>query len=217
MRPFFVIATALGLLVSCNNADTTKISSSSTIANLQGDTISGKTRRQLIIEELKRMQAAVASEDKERIADIFQFPLPEASIGIYIDDSAYHAQLEANENMITRTMFLRFFPQISESLQVNELNQLFNNIRLANLEHKDTLASEVHIKQEPCYKFYGIEVQGDTVTLSTGQGVNQQFKTSKTSGDEVPENSSEFCESILWWNFRFDGKRLNFIKQYGAG
>ena len=114
-------------------------------------------------------------------------------------------------------MFLRFFPQISESLQFEELNQLFRIIKLDSLQRKDTLEREMLIKTEPCFKFYGIEVKGDIVTLTTGQGVNRNFKNHKASEHEVPENSSEFCESVLWWVFRFDGKRLRFVKQHGAG
>ncbi len=213
----FIFLAAVGLLTSCNSTEMTKVASETATVIQHSDKSASKTERQLLIEELNQLKATIASNDKERIADIFQFPLSDTTVGIYIDDSTYYAQFEKNGNKTTRTMFVRFFPQVSESLQINELNQLLKNIRLDSLQQKNTLEREVHIKTEPCYKFYYIDVQGNIVTLTTGQSVNENFKSSTASEDEIPENSSEFCESLLWWVFRFDGKRLHFVKQHGAG
>lgn len=217
MRLTLIFLTVLALLISCNSTDTTKVASETTTAPLHNDSTENKTERQLLIEELNRLKATIASNDKERIAGIFQFPLSDTTVGIFIDDSTYTAQFEKNGSKTTKAMFIRFFPQISESLQIEELNQLFKNIKLENLQQKDTLGREVHIKTEPCYKFYNIEVQGDIITLTTGQGVNENFKSSPAPEDDIPENSSEFCEHVLWWVFKFDGKKLHFVKQHGAG
>lgn len=211
------IIPALGLLLSCSNVDTAKVLSDSTTVKQQINTPESKAQRQIIIEELKRLQVVVSSKNREQIAGIFEFPISDTTIKIYIDDSSFNAELERNGNRTTKTMFLSFFPQISESLQIEELNQLFKTIRLDSLEQKDILEREVLINTEPCYKYYSVEVQDNIVTLTTGQGVNHNFISSKASKDEVPENSSEFCESVLWWVFKFDGKRLQFIKLHGAG
>lgn len=217
MRRTFIILTAFGLALSCNNYDTTKLASDTTTVKHPGDTAESKTDRQQLIEELKRLHIVFASNDKEKIAQLFKFPLSDTTVGIYIEDSTFNAQLQSNSGKISRTMFMRFFPQISGSLQMDELNQLFKTIKLDSLQSLDSLEREVYIKTEPCYKFYGIQVQGDIVTLTTGQGVNSDYKSTTASEDEAPENSSEFCENVLWWVFRFDGKKLHFIKQHGAG
>jgi hypothetical protein len=208
----------LGLLLACNSTDTTNATANTKPVEQQSDTVVRNTGRQLLIAALQQLQAVLASKDKERIASLFPFPLPDTTVGIYIDDSAYITAFRKNGDQTTRAMFLDFFPQIAESLQVDEINQLFTYCKLDSLEQKDTLEHEVHISTEPCYSFYSIVVDHDLVTLSTGSGVNDNYKSlAPASDDEVPENSSEFCESVLWWVFRFDGKNLQLVKINGAG
>jgi hypothetical protein len=114
-------------------------------------------------------------------------------------------------------MFIRFFPQISESLDVDGLNELFKNIKFDSLFHKDTLEHEVIIKTQPCYNYYNIGIEKEFVTLSIGMNSNKNYKSKTISKDEMPENSSEICEHVLWWLFRFDGKKLHFKGISGAG
>ncbi len=163
MRLTLIIFTVLGLFFSCNSNDTNKVSIDSTAKKLQ---------RKFLIEELKRIQTVFASKDKEKIADIFQFPLSDTTVGIHIDDSTFNSLFKKNGDKTTREMFLRFFPQISESLKIGEINQLFENIKLDSLELKDTLKYDAYIKTEPCYDFYEIAVEQDFLTLSTGMAVN---------------------------------------------
>jgi hypothetical protein len=216
MRPTFLFFSAVILLYSCNNTDTTQVSNDHTTANKKESTVTRLDRPKLI-EELKRLKSLFSSKEKEKIAEIFQFPIPDTIVSIYIDDESYLMQLKQNGDKTTRGMFNRFFPKIYESLLMSEVNQLFSNIHLETLRNQDSLGKEVRIKTEPCYKFYSIEVKNDIVTLTTGQGVNNDFQNSSTKEDEVPENSSENCESVLWWVFRFDGKRLILEKIQGAG
>jgi hypothetical protein len=208
MRLTLIILTTLVLLLSCNSSDTNKVSS---------DTTAKKLHRQLLIEELERLKTIIASKDKEKIADIFQFPLSDTTVGIYIDDSTFNAELKESSNNTTRAMFIRFFPQISESLQIDELNQLFKNLKLDNLLYQDTLGHEAYIKTEPCYHSYNIEIEKDLVKLTVGTNANRDYKSKSASEDESPENSSEMCEHVLWWVFRFDGRKLHFEKISGAG
>lgn len=217
MRRALLVMTAIGLLLSCNHADPTKFSSDIPIDVKHIDTAPAKVQRQFLIEELKRLQAVFASKDEAQIANLFPLPLPDTTLGIYIDDSAYLEQFRNNNDQTTREMFIRFFPQIYRSLQMDELNQLFKHLKLDPFLQKDTVEQEVHIRSEPCYQFYSITVEQDLVTLSTGSGVNEAYQSSTSSEDDVQENSSEFCEHVLWWVFRFDGGRLFFIKQHGAG
>jgi hypothetical protein len=215
MRQAFISLVAI-LLFSCNSENTSKISSDHSTIKEQTDTVT-RLHRQKLIEELKRLQGIFSSGDREKIADVFPFPLADTTVGIYIDDSTYFEQLKKNGDKTTRAMFLHFFPQIYSNLQIDELNQLFKHIDPAALIQKDTLGHEVHIKTEPCYKFYHVQVEQDFVTLSLGSDVNDYYKNPSSENDDMQENSSEYCESSLWWVFRFDGKKLHFIKLGAAG
>jgi hypothetical protein len=213
-----LISAVLLVCFSCNNAETSKTYSDSTVITGELAETGTKVGRQTLIKELEKLKVIFASKDKEKIASIFSFPVSDTTLGIYIDDSLYLEQFRNNNDMTTRNMFLQFFPKIYESLQIEEVNQLFKYIDPKALIRKDTLQHEAHIKTNPCYKFYSITVEGNFITLSTGSGVNENYQSpSLASGDELQENSSELCEHILWWVFKFDGEKLHFVKQHGAG
>lgn len=217
MRQTLFFLTLFGLLSSCNQSDTKKIATDTSTLTQQSDTATSKTERQILIEELKRLKTVFASNDKVKIVDIFSFPLSNETVGIYIDDSTFNAQYEKNGNKATRPMFIRFYRDISQSLQIDQINQLFKKLNLDNLLHKDTLEHEAIIKVEPCYHFYGVKIENDLVTLTVGTNSNKNYKTKNVSEDEIPENDSSICEHVLWWVFRFDGKRLHFNEISGAG
>ncbi|HET9056096.1 MAG TPA: hypothetical protein VFN30_04535 [Chitinophagaceae bacterium] len=183
----------------------------------QTGTTENKTEREKLIEKLKTLQAVFASDNKQKIADIFSFPISNETVGIYIDDSIYNAQYEKNGNRTTRTMFIKHYRGISEILQIDQINQLFKKLNIDNLLHKDTLEYEAIIKTEPCYHFYGIKIDKDRVTLTVGTNSNKDYKSKSVSEDEIPENDSSICEHILWWVFIFDGKQLHFKEISGAG
>jgi hypothetical protein len=169
-----------------------------------------------LIEELKRLRQIIASKNKERIADIFEFPLPDSSFSIFIDDSTFNEQYKSNGNKTTKSMFLHSFKEISESIWLDQLNNLFQHINIDSLSYKDTLEHEAYVETEPCFYSYTIEVVKDSVILRMDMRSNQNYESKKPSDDEIPENSSEICEHSFWWNFRFDGKKLRFENIAGA-
>ncbi|RYZ25574.1 MAG: hypothetical protein EOO10_17925 [Chitinophagaceae bacterium] len=217
MRLTILFLTALILLTSCNYSDNTKVTSDTLIVDQQSDTTSNKSERQLLIEELKRLKVVFASKDKEKIADLFHFPISDTTVGIYIDDSTFNAQMDKNDGKTTRAMFIRYFSEISESLQIEQLDQLFKKIKIDDLLQKDTLEHEAIIKAEPCYHFYGVGVDKNHVTLTLGTNSNKDYKSKSVSEDEIPENDSSICETVLWWVFRFDGKKMHLKNISGAG
>src|SRR5688572_6520024 len=109
MRLTLLIVIAFALLCSCGNRDTFKVSSDTIIVSKQADTTKLKSPRQLLIEELKRLQVAFASKDKQIIADIFPFPLADTAFGIYLDDSSYLQRFRKNGDNTTREMFINYF------------------------------------------------------------------------------------------------------------
>lgn len=217
MRSKLVFITLHVLLVSCSSGDTTTRASRAPTITTQQDRFTNHPERQQRVDALRRLQAVFASGDKEKIADIFQFPLPDTTVDIYIDDSSFSAQLEQNGGKITRAMFVRYFPKISESLQIDQINRLFQSININNLMHKDRLEQAFIIKAEPCYQFYGVDVEKDFVTLRVGTNSNKDYKSQPASDGDLPENDSSICEHVLWWVFQFDGEKLHFRYISGAG
>jgi hypothetical protein len=216
MKLTFIFLTTLVLLTSCNNSNKTKVASDTLIASQQVETTSNTSERQILIEELRRLKTVFASKDKEKIVDLFQFPLSDTAF-LYIDDSTFNAKLDKNGGKTTRTMFISHFSSISESLQIDQLNQLFAKINIDNLFKKDTLEHEVIIETEPCYPYYGVGVEKDIVTLTVGTNSNKNYKSKSLLEDEIPENDSSICEHVLWWLFKFDGQKLRFYNIMGAG
>ena len=216
MRQTFIILTVILMLVACNNSDTTKTTSNTQVAEQHTDTTQIKSERQILIEQLKKLRQIVASNDKEKIAGIFQFPLSDSAFSIYIDDTTYYEQFKANGNKTTKAMFLKYFKEISASILVDQVNILFLHINVDSLLQKDTLEYSTYIKSEPCYYSYRIEVIKDSVTLSMNMNSNSNYKSKRKSEDDTPENSSEICEHAFWWVFRFDGKKLQLKSMSGA-
>lgn len=206
----------IGLLYSCKNSDSTNALNDA-IVKQKTETTEPKSRRQTLIEELKRLQSVLASNDKEQISGLFSFPLTKEVIGIYIDDSAFNAELNKNNNILTKRMFIRFYQDISESLEIEQMNQLFRKLNIDNLLHKDSLHYEAIKKTEPCYKYYTITVGDNLVTLTLGMNSNRDFESIRVAEDETPENDSSICEHLLEWRFTFDGKKLQFTEIAGAG
>ena len=217
MRQNIIFLSIFGLFISCNQSDKKTPNHDSTTLRQQNDTIATKSERQIIIEELKRLQSVFASNDMEQIADIFSFPISYETVGMYIDNSNFNEQLEKNSNKTTRSMFISYYRDISESLQIEQINQLFNKLNVDSLVNKDNLEQEAIIKTEPCYHFYLVKIENKLVTLTVGTNSNKDYKSKSVSEDDIPENDSSICEHVLWWVFTFDGKQLHLKEISGAG
>lgn len=204
--------TTFVILVSCNNSEKTKITSDKQVSEQISDT----TKRQKLIVELQKLRQTITSNEKEKIADIFEFPLSDESFSIYIDDKSFNEQFKSNGNRTTRVMFLQHYEAISESIWLGQLKNLFHNIDIESLDHKDTLEYEAYIKTEPCFYSYKIELNKDIVTLRMNMNSNRNYKSKTLSEDDIPENSSEICEHNFWWIFKFDGNKLHLESISGA-
>jgi hypothetical protein len=213
MRQTIIVLTVLVILIACNNSDTTKIISN-TKTEQQIDTT--KSARHILIKELKKLQQIVASNDKAKIAGIFPFPLSDTAFSIYIDDSTYYEQFKSNGNKTTKTMYLQYFKEISASILVDQVSNLFQHINADSLLYKDTLEYDAYIKTEPCFYSYKLEVSNNYITLRMDMNSNRNYKSKKFSEDEMTENSSEICEHNFWWVFKFDGQRLHLSNVSGA-
>ena len=216
MKKLILILLSFGLFCSCKNGQTRDSLEENISDSLQITTTYG-TERNILIQELNSLKLVFASRDKDKIADLFNFPIVQEEFGIYIDDSIFNKQLDDNKGKISKKMFIKFFPKIYSDAQIKQLNELFNKIDLEEIQKKDTLKAETKIKSEPCYKFYEVSVDKNEVTLTTGYGVNDDYQSKSTGENEIQENSSEFCESVLWWTFELKDSKLKFKRISGAG
>ncbi len=217
MKQNLIVLAIFGLLLSCNQA-TEKVTYEKTKIQTQPRySIIILTERQIIIQELKRLESLFASNSKEKIACIFTFPIYKESIGIYIDNANFQKQLEENNNKTSKSMFNDFYSDISMSLQFDQINQLFRKLDVENLENKQNLEHDEINKTEPCYNFYRVKIESNLVTLTVGSNSNRTYKSKSVSEDDLLENDSSICEYTLWWVFEFDGKQLNLKEISGAG
>lgn len=217
MKQALIFLIVNGLLLSCNSSDTVKVSNDTITVRPYRDTSKTKTEREILIKELRRLQVVFASDDKEKVAEIFSFPISNETIGIYIDNESFNEQLKKNSNKTTRSMFMGSYRDISEGLQIDQINQLFKRLNIEKLLGQDTIEFEAIIKTEPCYHFYEVKIENGLVTLTVGTNSNRDYKSKSASEDEVPENDSSICEHVLWWTFTFDGKQLHLKEISGAG
>jgi hypothetical protein len=216
MKETIFVLTVLITLGACNNPDTAKVKGRQT--EQATDSAKSKFDRNVLIEELKKLHRIIASNNKEKIAGIFEFPIVDTIFSDYVDDSTYYDQFKANGDRTTKTMFLQHFKEISISMQFDQVNNLFKKIsNIDKLLHKDTLERDTYIESEPCFYSYSIEVDRNVVALRMNMQSNSNYKSRKTSEDDIPENSSEFCEHAFWWKFKFDGKKLHVVNISGAG
>lgn len=214
MKQTIFVLTVLITLVACNNTDTAKVKGKQTEQGI--DSAKNKLDRNVLIEELKKLHRIIASNNKEKIAGIFEFPIVDTIFSGYVDDSTYYDQFKANGDQTTKTMFLQHFKEISISMQFDQVKNLFKNINVDKLLYKDTLEEDTYIESEPCFYSYSIEVDRNMVVLRMDMKSNSNYKSKKTSEDDIPENSSEFCEHNFWWKFKFDGKKLHVVNISGA-
>jgi hypothetical protein len=215
MKRTILVLTVLITLIACNNPDTAKVKARQTEQAV--DSTENKLDRIVLIEELKKLQRTIATNDKEKIAGIFEFPIVDTIFSGYVDDSSYYEQFKSNGDQTTKAMFLQHFKQISISMQFDQVNNLFRKINnVDKLLRRDTLQGDTYIKSEPCFYTYSIEVDRDIVALRMDMQSNSNYKSKKASEDDIPENSSEFCEHNFWWKLKFDGKKLHVVNISGA-
>jgi len=215
MRLITMVISAIIILCSCNNSSSTR-DINDTTATGKSEPVAPILDRPTLIGELKKLKEIISTKDKSKIATIFDFPIADSTASIYTEDESYIKEWRANGERTTRDMFNRYFQQVYEGLQMDEINTLFKQIQLDSLQMKDTLEDEIFIDSLPCYKSYSIEIDKEIVSLKIVGNSNPDFKSSNTKEDEVAENSSEMCEHAFWWNFKYDGKKLHLFQISGA-
>lgn len=215
MKLITLFLSAIVILYSCNNNSSTKEISDTTTA-IKSEPVALKVDRPTLIGELKRIKEVFSSKDRDKIATLFDFPIYDSTASFYVDDETYYKEWKKNGNKTTQEMFNRYFPQIYESNQMEDINYLFKHLQLDSLHQKDTLETDDYQNKQPCFKSYQIAIENETVTLTINMQSNREWVDPKPKEDEVSENSSEICEHALWWIFKFDGRKLKLFQISGA-
>ena len=83
-----------------------------------------ETDRQVIVKELKIIKALIQSNDKNKIAALFDFPIPDSVCNTYIDNAAFETEYEKNDNKISKVMFIKYYKEIASSLRIWDLKNL---------------------------------------------------------------------------------------------
>lgn len=120
MKYIAVVALALFSLAACHNADTNTRRQPATAS-----TTDSATRRSALIKALQELQKAIASRDKHRIGDYFQFPVPDSVATFYTNDSAYDREREKEGEFTSERLFNTYFDKLAPFLQFDEFDTLF--------------------------------------------------------------------------------------------
>ena len=196
MKKLIIILLTTGLFLSCKNGQTKDSQNENNTDSLQVTTTSGNERN-ILIQELNSLKQVFASRNKEKIAELFNFPLAQDEFEIYVDDSIFNKQLSDNKGKISRKMFIDFFPKIYSDTQIEQINELFSKIDIEEILRKDTLKAETKIKSEPCYKFYEVSVDKNEIILTTGYGVNENYQSKSTDENEIPPLARIFIRALV--------------------
>jgi hypothetical protein len=213
LKPAFLCMAIAVIVISCHSSDHSPASADKKASPLE--------QRQLLIKELNRLKAGLASGDKNAVASFFSFPVPDSVLAIYAEDAAYKKDYEASGSQLTRSLFLNYYSFILRNLEGEDLNDLFRVLKTDSLLQKDTLEYEWSKDTIPCARFYSITIEDDRVTLMTRSDRNPRYKEKKedaaTYSTSEVEDLGDACEFASWLIFRFDGTRLTFIKLNQAG
>jgi hypothetical protein len=172
------------------------------------------TRRSELVAQLKLLGQRLSSGDKHRIAEVFQFPIPDSLLTYYGNDTAFNETRARDSGITTAATFDQYFHEINKELDFKEFSRVFKRLKVDQLLTKDSIEHDAINKKDPCYNFYRIEIQGDSLVYITF-GVNSR---KDYVGPETKDENFDIslCEHDTFWNFVFDGQQLRFVRNSGA-
>ncbi|HEY8969555.1 MAG TPA: hypothetical protein VIM64_10690 [Puia sp.] len=195
---FFVTSTLCIALfvIGCKNADRdhSAAQKDSTGTARTTDTL---TRKDALIAALKDLRKTFASPDKQRVATLFQFPVPDSVMIATANDSMFYVAYENNKRLLTDTLFNKYFDKISSSWDLDEFDKVFKYVDVNQLRKKDSLARKV--VADGVVRLYELQNKNDSL-ISMSYGVTHT-------------DSEDGGEYNIWWYFVFDGRRLRVVGQ----
>lgn len=210
MRLFFLTLVLTGLIFSCNNASNDKQADGA-----DSTQNAGTTSPRTIADAINDLKTTLESKNRSNIADLFEFPMADTVMAVYLDDSVFKKSYRAAGDRLTKSLFLQYFDTISRSSNLSDITEGFKYLPVDSLRYTNKLIKEFKDKNEPCTRYYSIEVQNDEVRIVYGTNRNDLFTVPKGSEDDDRYFSG--CEYGSFWLFRFDGNNLKFVQQVAAG
>lgn len=211
MKYTTVITLALFSLAACHNADTNTRRQPATAS-----TTDSATRRSALIKALQELRQAIVSKDKHRIAAYFQFPIPDSIVEFYSQDSTFTEAKSKEGGLTTETFYNNWFDKFSPAMALEDFDTLFQRIDIHRLLQKDTLKFDGKRNDQPCYKFYSIDLEGDSlVTFMYGNTVNVDVLKAMQDTTAQDGRGDFSCGGGIFWVFLFDGRRLR-VSNHGS-
>jgi hypothetical protein len=199
---------------ACTNVSSRSVSAAGGANSDSSAKLTAAAARTALIKELKKLHSTVVSGDKHRIAGLFSFPLPDSVANFFMDDSVYRQEVEKHTEGLPESVFLNYFDKIAAlNMDLEEFNKVFTYLDVNKLQHTDSLRYNAIVKTEPCYRYYSLQIENDSlVDVVYGINSNSDYVRKKEDEDE----SDGACEHTTFWYFAFDGKKLRLTKQGGA-
>jgi hypothetical protein len=203
------------LLVACNNH--THSEGNNKILK-ESDTVNNSNENKTkLIEELLNLKLLLNSNNREKIASIFEFPKSNQSFKVVLANKDFNEKMEFQSNIVTAKNFVEFYDEISSNIWLKDITYLLNNLPLESLLHKDKIVIGQAQESKPCFSTYQIHKINDSITLRVNVLPNKNFKISNHKTNVVDENPTDYCEHSYWWSFKFDGSKLHFSQINGVG
>lgn len=198
-KNIFFVSSALCIalfVIGCKNADRDHSAVQKDTAGTARatDTL---TRKDALIAALKDLRKTFASQDKQRMATLFQFPVPDSVMLASADDSMFYVSYENNNRRLTDTLFNKYFDKITSSWGLDEFDNVFKYVDVNQLRKKDSLAHKV--AANGVVRLYELRNKKDSL-ISMTYGVTHT-------------DSEDGGEYNIWWYFVFDGRRLRVVGQ----
>jgi hypothetical protein len=167
-----------------------------------------------ITDAIVELKTILESRNPQNIAALMDFPLADTVMNMYLDDSVFQKSYQAAGNKLTKALFLKYYDTISKFTYLDQVTEIFKLVPLDSLKYKNELTKEFRDKNDPCLRFYEIEIDQDNVRLSYGTNRNEEYKG---KSPEQEETDLAGCEYQVYWIFRFDGNKLKLLHQGAAG
>ena len=211
MRYIFFLLIVAGSLISCNNTNSDKPADNPDSS--QPERTVPASSRAALFAALKDLQATLESNDKNKVAALFSFPLTDSVMATHLDDSVFQKKYRDAGDQLTKQLFLEYYEPIVKYTNLDYITSLFKYLPIDSLGSSDEMEKYIKSKTNPCAEHYRIELDGDMVRLISGSVENDEYRASKLAS----EDESTGCEYSVVWMFRMEGSKLKFERYAAAG
>jgi len=214
---FIVVLLSLIFLFASNSCGTKNNSPSLIGSDSSQKPDQGKTERVVLVELLKTFKKAVSERDSVGASEFILFPISESGVEVFTTNEVLEKEWTVNGKKVSKALFLTYFQDMRSIFLLDDLGGVFHKINLDSLLIKDTLMYSTYTLAEPCYSLYSVVLSGDEIAFRVDSYSNEKYVGENSSVQDIPENSSEYCEHNTWWRFKLKGNKLSVLSIGLAG